>query len=288
MYEELLETALEAAQAGSRVVERYFADKEHGRERGAPDDGTLEVRAKGAHDFVTRADKESEAAIVEVIRSRHPEHRILAEEGGEVGAVEDSELAWMVDPLDGTTNFLHGLPMFAVSVACLEGRRPVAAVVLEPAQGNVFRARAGGGAEWNGRPRLVSGRDGLGGSFVAPGYPFRARAAVDTYLALFRAVFLQAKALRRPGAAALDLAYTAAGVYDGFFEFRLAPWDIAAGALLIEEAGGRVTDLDGGDAFLASGNVLAGSPGVHADLVTTVAEHTSEEHLERVAPLASL
>ena len=277
MNAELLQTARMAAHGGSRVVERYF------RHEG------LEVQAKSANDFVTLADRESEAAIVEIIRRRHPDHRILAEEGGEVGAAMGAgEFSWLVDPLDGTTNFLHGLPIFAVSVACWQGDRPVAAVVLEPAQGNEFSAAAGGGAEWNGRPMKVSGRAGLEGGFIATGYPFRARAAVDTYLALFRAVFLQAKALRRAGAAALDLAYTAAGVYDGFFEFRLAPWDIGAGTLLIEEAGGKVTDLDGGRDYLHSGNVVAGSPLVHAGLLQTVAEHTSESHLEGVAPLASL
>jgi myo-inositol-1(or 4)-monophosphatase len=271
---ELLETARLAAHAGSRVVERYFRGE------------GLEVRAKSANDFVTRADRESEQAIVEVIRRRHPDHRILAEEGGEVGAVgSDDQPVWLVDPLDGTTNFMHGLPIFAVSVACCRRQRPVAAVVLEPAQGNEFSASAGGGAAWNGRAMRVSGRAGLAGGFIATGYPFRARTALDTYLALFRSVFLEAKALRRAGAAALDLAYTAAGVYDGFFEFRLAPWDIAAGALLIEEAGGRVTDLDGGDAHLVSGNVVAGSPAVHADLLRSVARHTSERHLEEVSPL---
>lgn len=277
MYSELLETARLAAHAGSRAVERYFRHAD------------LEVRAKSPNDFVTLADRESESAIVGVIRQRHPDHRIVAEEGGEVGAAPgSSELAWLVDPLDGTTNFLHGLPIFAVSVACMKGDQPVAAMILEPAQGNEFCASATGGAEWNGRPMRVSGRPGLEGGFIATGYPFRARAAIDTYLALFKAVFLEAKALRRPGSAALDLAYTAAGVYDGFFEFRLAPWDIAAGALLIEEAGGRVSDLDGGSDQLVSGNVVAGSPGVHADLLRKVAEHTSEHHLESVAPLDSL
>ncbi|MDX1644057.1 MAG: inositol monophosphatase family protein, partial [Thermoanaerobaculia bacterium] len=233
MYEELLEVALEAARAGSEVVERYFGDE------------GLEFRAKGANDFVTRADRDSERAVVEVIRRHFPEHRIVAEEGGEVGA-EEGQLVWLVDPLDGTTNFMHGLPIYAVSIACVEGDRTVAAVVTEPHAGNEFTATAGGGAFWNDRPIEVSGRPRLAGAFVATGYPFRARATIDTYLAVFRSVFLEAKALRRTGAAALDLAYTAAGVFDGFFEFRLAPWDIAAGALLIEEAGGVVTDLDGG------------------------------------------
>ena len=272
VLDEILGTARLAAHAGSAVVERYFRDP------------SLVARAKSPNDFVTIADRESEREIVATIRSRHPEHRILAEEGGDVGA-QEGELSWLVDPLDGTTNFMHGLPIFAVSVACWKGDRPVAAVVLEPAQNNEFSAVRGGGASWNGEAMKVSGRRGLDGAFIATGYPFRARAAVDTYLALFKSVFLRAKSLRRPGAAALDLAYTAAGVYDGFFEFRLAPWDIGAGVLLIEEAGGAVTDLDGGRGYLRSGNLVAGSPGVHADLLETVAEHTSEEHLETLAPV---
>lgn len=271
MSGEILQTARLAAQAGSDVVARYFRD------------ASLEVRAKGLNDFVSMADRESEAVIVKTIRDRHPDHRILAEEGGEVGAGE-GELTWLVDPLDGTTNFLHGLPIFAVSIACWEGDRPVAAVVLEPSQNNEFSATAGGGARWNGERARVSGRSGLEGAFIATGYPFRAHLAIDTYLALFRSIFLRAKALRRPGAAALDLAYTAAGVYDGFFEFRLAPWDIGAGALLIEEAGGTVTDLDGGRGYLHSGNVVAGSPAVHRDLLGEVSRHTSEAHLDQVAP----
>lgn len=281
MYEDLLEVAREAARAGSDVVERYFGDER------------LEYRAKGANDFVTRADRESEEAIVEVIRRQYPDHRIVAEEGGEVGAGDgdgngDSRRVWLVDPLDGTTNFMHGLPIYAVSIACVEGDRTVAAVVAEPHAENEFMAVAGGGAFCNERPIEVSGRPRLAGGFIATGYPFRARATIDTYLAVFRSVFLKAKALRRTGAAALDLAYTAAGVFDGFFEFRLAPWDIAAGALLIEEAGGLVTDLDGGRRERQTGNVVAGSPAVHRQLLAAVGEHTSEDHLETLAPLASL
>jgi myo-inositol-1(or 4)-monophosphatase len=251
---ELLATALAAGEAGARVLVDYFRS------------GRLQVDVKGQNDFVTQADRESEAALVGEILRRHPDHRILAEEG----TVHDSATSayeWVIDPLDGTTNFLHGLPVWAVSIACRRGDEIVAGVVLDPCGGNTFAAARGHGATWNGRPMQVAARADLAGAFLATGYPFRAHAALEVYLDLFREVFRHARAIRRCGAAALDLAYTAAGVYEGFFEFRLSPWDIAAGALLIEEAGGRLSDLDGGRRYLASGNVLAGAPGVHAALV---------------------
>ena len=270
-YGELLEAGVAAARAGSAVLRRYFRS------------GDLDVARKSDNDFVTRADRESETAVLGEIRRRFPGHRILAEEGGE-GADGASEYQWLVDPLDGTTNFLQGLPVWCVSVACRRGPQVVAAVVLDPLGENLFTAALGSGARWNGRPMAVSGHPGLPGSFLATGYPFRAHATLDVYLAVFREVFLAAKAIRRCGAAALDLAYTAAGVYDGFFEFRLSPWDIGAGVLLVREAGGVVTDLDGGEGFFASGNVVAGSPAVQRELREVVARHASEADLDRVSP----
>ena len=274
-HAQILETARLAARAGSDVVERYFRDSE------------LEVRAKAKNDFVTQADQESEQAILEVIARDTPSTASLPRRAARSAPSKASALGSSTRST-ATTNFMHGLPIFAVSVACWEGNRPIAAVVLEPAQGNEFAAAAGAGATWNDRPMRVSDRPGLDGAFVATGFPFRAHRAIDLYLALFRAVFVRAKSIRRPGAAALDLAYTAAGVYDGFFEFRLGPWDVGAGTLLIREAGGLVTDLDGGDDFLSSGNIVAGSPAVHSELLEEVAALTSEAHLETVAPLAEL
>jgi myo-inositol-1(or 4)-monophosphatase len=272
-YDELLETAVAAARAGSKVLCRWFRS------------GDLDVALKGENDFVTRADRESEAAVLGEIRRRFPDHRILAEEGGGEGGGAGSEYQWLVDPLDGTTNFLQGLPVWCVSVACKRGDRLVAAVVHDPAGDNLFSAALGGGARWNGRPMSTSSQPGLAGSFLATGYPFRAHATLDVYLAVFREVFLQAKAVRRCGSAALDLAYTAAGVYDGFFEFRLSPWDIGAGVLLVREAGGVVTDLDGGERFFAGGNLVAGAPGVQRELRAAVAAHTSEADLDRLSPV---
>lgn len=274
MHEELLATALAAAHAGAEVAARYF--------RGTD----LEVRRKGENDFVTRADRESEAAILAVIRERFPDHRILAEEGSGAGQGH-GEYEWLIDPIDGTTNFLQGLPVYCVSVACRSGDELLVGVIEDPEGSNRFSALRGGGAFWNGRRMQVSRREGLDGAFLATGYPFRALPTLDLYLGIFRDVFRHAKAIRRCGAAALDLAYTAAGVYDGFFEFRLSPWDIAAGALMVREAGGIVTDLDGGAGSFDSGNVVAGNPSVQRALLEIVRRHASEEAIERVNPIRS-
>jgi myo-inositol-1(or 4)-monophosphatase len=270
----LIDTAVEAARAGAAELLARF--------RGAE----LAVRAKADHDFVTAADEASEAAVLAAIARRQPGHAILAEEKGIVGGTDTRHL-WVVDPLDGTTNYLQGLPIWGISVACLRDGEPVVGVVHDPLDDQFFVAERGGGARWNGQPMRVSTRPGLEDGFVATGYPFKARAALDHYLAAFRAVFLRARAIRRCGAAVLDLAYTAAGVYDGFFEFRLAPWDLAAGALLIEEAGGRATDLDGGRRFLRSGNLVAGSPAVQAEILALVAAEASEADLDAMVPVAA-
>jgi myo-inositol-1(or 4)-monophosphatase len=271
-YGELLETAVAAARTGGEVLTRWFRS------------GQLEVGIKGENDFVTRADRESEAVVAGLIRSRHPDHHLLGEEGG-VHEGGSGDVQWILDPLDGTTNFLQGLPVFSVSIGCREGRDLVAATVFEPLTGDLFTATRGGGAHWNGRPMRASSRQGLQGAFLATGYPFRAKAALDLYLAVFREVFLEARAVRRCGSAALDLAYTAAGVYDGFFEFRLSPWDIAAGALLIREAGGVLSDLDGGERYLEYGNLLAGGPGVLPALRAAVRRHANEAKLQELVPV---
>jgi myo-inositol-1(or 4)-monophosphatase len=270
-YEEITDTAVEAARRGARILDRYFRDT------------ALEVRAKGENDFVTRADHESEAAVVDAIRRRFPDHHVLAEEGGYDRG--DSDFYWYVDPLDGTANFMQGLPVFSISIACRHGEHLVAGVVLDPVGDNLFTATRGSGARWNGSRIQVSRRTELAGSFLATGYPFKTRAALDVYLDAFRAVFLQARSIRRCGSAALDLAYTAAGVYDGFFELRLSPWDIAAGVLLIREAGGRITDLDGRDGFFESGNVVAGPPALQQELRALIARFVDEAGLQAIDPV---
>ena len=270
MYRELVDVATRAAGGAAEILQRYFRSG-------------VEAQVKGSHDLVSRADHESEEHIVAAIRSRYPDHHILAEESG--ASAGDSDYEWLIDPLDGTANFLQGLPVFCISIACRRHRQVVAAAVLDPLGDNLFTAIRGAGARWNGREMRVSGRRGLDGAFLATGYPFRARGALDQYLDVFRDVFLEVRSIRRCGAAALDLAYTAAGVYDGFFEFRLSPWDFAAGSLLIEEAGGRITDLDGGDGYFASGNLVAGPPGLHDQLLGIVQRHVDEVKLNLIDPL---
>jgi myo-inositol-1(or 4)-monophosphatase len=276
MHDELLDAALAAGRAGAAVLKRYFRTADFAVDR------------KGKNDFVTQADKESEAAVLAEIRRRFPGHRILAEEGGGADAGQGSEYQWLIDPLDGTTNFMQGLPVFCVSIACRRGDELLAAVIDDPEGNNVFTATQGGGAWWNGKRMAVSRQAGLDGSFLATGYPFRALPTLDVYLGIFREVFQHSKAIRRCGSAALDLAYTAAGVYDGFFEFRLSPWDIGAGILMIREAGGLVTDLDGGELYFLGGNVVAGGPTLQPALLEAVALHASEAALDRLNPVLAV
>jgi myo-inositol-1(or 4)-monophosphatase len=276
-YDELRDKAVGAARAGAAVLLGYFEAS------ASLDDGFLGIEDKGKYDYVSKADRESEAAILAEIRRYFPEHHVLAEESG-LSATGSGDYQWLVDPLDGTTNFLQGLPVFCISVACRKGDEVVAGAVLDPVTDHLFTAAAGGGARHNGRPIRASDRDGLEGAFLATGYPWRARAALSQYLGAFHDLFLKARSIRRCGAAALDLAWTAAGVYDGFFEFRLSPWDIAAGVLLVREAGGRITDLDGREGFPEGGNVLAGGARVQPALLELVRRHADEATLDRLVP----
>lgn len=260
--ESLLPVAVEAARRGGRQTLRYWRRLE-----------VSQVTEKARNDLVTEADRASEAAILAYLDRADPGSSILAEESGWSGSKDGDARFWIIDPLDGTTNFVQGFPHFAVSVAVARGNRILAGAIYDPLKEDLFTASEGAGARWNGRSCSVGSRPGLEGAFLATGFPFRAHRLLDPYLAIFHDIFLQAKAIRRAGAAALDLAYTAAGIFDGFFEFQLAPWDIAAGALLVLEAGGTVTDMDGGGHFLESGNVICGPPGVHRELLQVVASH---------------
>lgn len=263
--------AVAAAERGAEVQRRWFGS------------ASLEAEEKDLNDFVSRADRESEAVILETIRDAFPEHSVLAEEGGLSGA-SSGEYRWVVDPLDGTANFLRGVPYFCVSVACMRGTEVIAGVVLDPLRRDLFAAEVGAGARRNGQLLRMNSEQGIDGAFLATGFPFKAHPAIDLYLSIFGDLFRRSRGIRRCGAAALDLAYTAAGVYDGFFEFRLAPWDLAAGTLLIREAGGLTTDLDGGGGFLETGNLLAGGRRLHADLSAVVSARIDEAGLDRLCP----
>jgi len=271
---------LEAMLEGVEAVARAGADRLMSFwRRLEPSD----IDEKARNDLVSAADRAAEAAILDEIGRRYPGHAVLSEEAGWSGAPGEGPV-WIVDPLDGTTNFVHGVPQFAVSVAVSVQGVVQLGVVLDPLRGDVFRAARGRGATWNGRPCRVSGRPGLSGALLATGFPFRAHALLDAYLAIFRDVFLAAKAIRRPGAAALDLAWTAAGLFDGFFEFRLSPWDVAAGSLLVQEAGGVVTDMNGGHDAVTTGDVVCGAPGVHRQLLELVGRHRHRWDVPEITP----
>ena len=272
MSEELTHVAVDAARVAGKVLRRHFRDR------------SLEVHAKAEHDFVTEADRDSEALIIETIHDQFKDHLILSEEVGLVGPT-DAQYQWIIDPLDGTGNFLKGFPVWSVSIACHQDDRAVAAVVYDPLREDLFSATVGCGAQLNGESIRVSERSGLDDAFLATGFPFKARGALDVYLKIFGRAFLESRGIRRCGSAALDLAYTAAGVFDGFFEFRLSAWDIAAGELLIREAGGLLSDLDGGSNFLVSGNVIAGPPGLYQELLAVAQEFASEDLIDELAPI---
>ena len=275
-YPGLRQTAIAAAEAGAEVLCHYFEAIRNGT-------SSLRIEEKARNDLVSRADRESEELIVERIQRDFPDHSFLAEEGGTRGP--ESELQWIIDPLDGTANFLQGLPIWSISIACRHRGELVLGVVLEPLGGSLFSAALGEEATWNDRPLTVSNNPDPARAFLATGFPFRAHPALDLFLAVFRDVFMEVRAIRRCGSAALDLAHVAAGIYDGFFEFRLSTWDVAAGAFLVRQAGGLVTDLDGGEGFLRSGNIVAGTPVLQPRLLEWVRRHADEAMLDRLVPL---
>ncbi len=270
--EVLLEVAVRAAERGAEILRSYYG------KGGSGPAGDLRVEEKARNDYVSRADRESEEVIIETILDAFPSHRLLAEESGAKPSAK-SDFEWIIDPLDGTTNFLRGVPYFCVSIACLFSGKGTVGVVLDPLREDFFTSMVGRGAQRNGESLHIESDVGLAGAFLATGFPFKAHPALESYLGIFRDAFLEARGIRRCGAAALDLAYTAAGVYDGFFEFCLSPWDLAAGCLLIEEAGGVVSDLDGGDSYLERGSVLAGPATLHREMLEVVGRHTSEKRL---------
>ena len=224
----------------------------------------LEVIDKGRNEFVSQVDRMAEDTIIDVIREYHPEHSILAEESGQQG---EHEYQWIIDPLDGTTNYLHGFPVFAVSIAVSRAGQLEHGVVYDPHRQEVFTASRGQGAQLDGRRIRVSKHLRLHQSLLATGFPYRAnKEHLDDYTGMLKAVIVNNAGVRRAGSAALDLCYVAAGRVDGFWELGLKPWDVAAGALMIREAGGRISDFHGTDKFLDSGDVVAGTPKVYAAL----------------------
>jgi myo-inositol-1(or 4)-monophosphatase len=235
---------------------------------------SLDVRSKSRNDFVSEIDQAAERDIIETIRRSHPDHGFLGEESGRSGG---DEFIWIIDPLDGTTNFLHGFPTFAVSLACEYRGRLEHGVIYDPMRQELFTTSRGDGAQLDGKRIRVSKQAGLEGALVGTGFPYRANARwIDEYLAMLKAVMQQTAGIRRPGAASLDLAYVAAGRIDGFWEIGLNAWDTAAGTLLITEAGGHIGTLSGGE-YRQGGNVIAGTPKVYEALVEALRPFVPDE-----------
>ncbi len=234
--------------------------------RAALDSGGLQVKAKRANDFVTEIDRAAEAAIIEVVQKAYPDHAILAEESGLIHS-EKQEYRWIIDPLDGTTNFIHGFPQYCVSIGVEHRGKLAHGVVYDPARNELFTASQGRGAFLNDRRIRVSKCQKLQDGLIGTGFPFKELARADRYLKQLRNLMQNSSGVRRAGAAALDLAYVACGRLDGFWELGLSPWDMAAGALLIQEAGGLVGDLQGDQGFMESGDVCAATPKIFSPLL---------------------
>ncbi|WP_426663038.1 inositol monophosphatase family protein [Rhodanobacter aciditrophus] len=258
--------AVRAARAAGNVILRYMNRI----------DG-LTVVEKQRMDFASEVDKLAEAEIVKELRRAYPDHAIVGEEGSAIGR---GPLTWVIDPLDGTHNYLRGIPHFSVSIAMLDKGVPVYGVVFDPLRNELFTASKGDGAYLNDRRIRVSKRENLGGAMIATGFPYRQRAHLDAQLAMTRALLGQAEDIRRSGSAALDLAYTAAGRYDGYFEIGLKPWDLAAGVLLVHEAGGRYGDFAGRDGIPESGNIIAGNLNVAKAMTDAIGAHATPELLK--------
>jgi len=234
----------------------------------------LTVEVKGRNDYVSEADRQAERAVIETILKHYPDHEIVAEESGRQGS---SDYQWVIDPLDGTTNFLHGFPVFCVSVACLHKGRPEHAAVYDPMRQELFSASRGSGAQLDGRRIRVSGESRLDRALIGTGFPYRdSNKSFPPYLEMFKRAMEETTGIRRAGAAALDLCYVAAGRLDAFWETGLAAWDIAAGALLIREAGGIISGLDGSENYLDTGHVLAGTPKIYGAVARLFAPHIRE------------
>ena len=223
----------------------------------------LKVEQKGHNDYVSDADRAAEKAAISCIHKHYPEHAILAEESGASG---DSDIVWIIDPLDGTTNYLHGFPVFAVSIGVQEKGRMEHGVVYDPLRQELFTASRGHGAQLDGHKIRVSGQMDLARALIATGFPFREiDVELSPYMAMLSKTLSNTSGVRRAGAAALDMCYVAAGRLDAYFETGLGPWDLAAGSLIVREAGGMVSGLDGSENFLDTGHVLTGSPRIYRD-----------------------
>jgi myo-inositol-1(or 4)-monophosphatase len=269
----MLNTAIKAARSAGSIINRASMDLD-----------LIKVNTKSPNDFVTEVDHKAEAIIIETLLGAYPGHGILAEESGRAHGAKDSDYVWIIDPLDGTTNFIHGFPVYAVSIALAFRGQVQQAVVYDPTRNDLFYASKGRGAFLNDKRLRVSKRIRLADCLIGTGFPFRKGDNFKRYLQMFESVMQSCAGLRRPGAAALDLCYVAAGYTDGFFETGLSPWDVAAGSLLVTEAGGLIGNFTGESDYLHQREVVAGSPKIYGQLVTLLAPHT---HVIKNAPEAA-
>ena len=252
----MLNIAVPAARAAGSIIVRYLELVD-----------TLTITVKQRNEFVTEVDREAEAVIIDAIRKAYPDHAILAEESGES---RGNEFRWIIDPLDGTTNYLHGFPQFCVSIALEHRGRLDQGVIFDPLRQELFVASRGAGARLDERRIRVSNRATLRDALLGTGGPMNGAYDLDSYLATLHALIPKTAGVRRAGSAALDLAYVAAGRLDGFWEFGLKLWDMAAGVLIIQESGGLVTDAQGGEAYLTTGDVVAGNPKMLREMVKII------------------
>ena len=242
-------------------------------QRSAENVDRLTVNQKGQHDYASEVDFQAEREIIRIIRNAYPSHAILAEESGEH---KGNDYVWVIDPLDGTTNFLHGFPQYSVSIALKRKGKIELGVIYDPGRDELFTAERGGGSMLNNHRIRVAHQSSLQGALLGTGFPFRSEEYLDDYLGMFRSLCAATSGIRRPGSAALDLAYVAAGRLDGFWEIGLKEWDMAAGVLLIQEAGG-VTDFSFNANYLKSGNIIAGNPKMHQLIYQRVEPYVSEK-----------
>jgi len=255
--EPTLNIAINAARSAGDIILRYMDQIDR-----------VKISSKNKNDFFSEVDVKAEQAIINTIRKAYPNHGFIAEESGV--QEDESDYIWIIDPLDGTTNYIHGYPFFCISIALKVKNRLEHAVVYDPLRHEFFTASRGRGAQLNDRRIRVSKQNQLEGALLGTGFPFRRPSLAELYLPTFEAMFGKCAGVRRCGSAALDLCYVACGKLDGFWEFGLNSWDIAAASLIIREAGGLVSDLQGGEQYLKSGNIVAGNPKVFKLLLQTL------------------
>lgn len=258
----MMNIAVRAARSAGNILLRYYERTD-----------TLTITQKGLNDFVSEVDRASEQAIIDTLRGSYPNHAILAEESG---SKSGNEFQWIIDPLDGTTNYLHGFPQFSISIALKHKGVLEHGLVYDPLRDEMFTASRGDGALLNDRRIRVTNRKSLDGALLGTGFPYRDQSNLDAYLGMFRALIKDTAGIRRPGSAALDLAYVAAGRLDGFWELGLSEWDFAAGALLVKEAGGTVSDINGGGRFFETGNIIAGGLRLHSAMSNAIRPHLTD------------